>query len=304
MKSTAPRSSWLLDVRNIFYFLLAYVILSYSLASFVYNRDHLAKLFCLYRANDSDWEQGYLLALAILFALDAVPIALLDVPAKFEILLHHGIIVVIGIWSVVQKRGFPFIIFGGLQEASNLTYMAKVYLKDTLLQRLIAQSVHTVVFFFCRFCLQLTFVVLSFAYFRVPVCWAPLCVALSVAFSGLLVLCARWFWQDVKQLVALFRLHRFPQSTTVNSQHIQQQQQQQQVEEENSPLLSTESAKLERLNERVKQAEAIAARYRAVLFFLLPVLMALFIVIIVVSVNMNATPDHTPNTIPLQCGVQ
>lgn len=213
-------TNWI--VRNVYYFLAAFYIFVYSLTWIVYWRDEPCKIWYLFRANDF-WEGVFLSVTALVFAIDTIPVFLAaDLPGRTDVYIHHAMIIGMAIWCVIQGNedilqkywrgttgeGFPFVMFGksfrflhcltwrtaGLQEASNLTYLAKVYFKSTIKMRFITQLIHMSVFAFFRFVVQFSFLVVALAVLKVPVCYQPICIGMDLAFVIVLLLSIRWFY--------------------------------------------------------------------------------------------------------------
>jgi len=193
----------LIQARNGYYFLLAFYVFVYSMAYIIYNRDHIYKVWFIFRENDF-MENTYVISISVLFLIDCIPISIIkNLPGRNEVYLHHFLIGGVGIWCFIENIGFLFLIFGGLQEASNLTYMGRVYLKQTSKMRFYAHLAHCIVFIFFRFILQYTLVALTVFYWKVPVCYKPICIAMDVSFLGITLLSIRWAYLDLKKLRSL-----------------------------------------------------------------------------------------------------
>jgi len=209
---------WLLPVRNTFYFLIAFYIFSYSTSWLLVWRHDTYKIWYLFRANDP-FENLFLLVTAVCFCLDTIPVFLVpELPGRRDIYIHHAMIVVMAVWCIVKGQGFPFVMFAGLQEASNLSYLAKVYFKNTATMRFIAQCIHVAIFLFFRFIVQAAFLLVSLVYLQVPICYEALCIGIDSAFFVVLLLSIRWCYLDLKKLRQLYKQMKKGDYQIINSE--------------------------------------------------------------------------------------
>jgi len=154
-------------------------------------------------------EELYLIVTATVFTLDTIPVFLVpELPGRRDIYIHHVMIVGMAIWCIIKAQGFPFVMFAGLQEASNLSYLAKVYFKKTVKMRFAAQLIHVAIFVFFRFIVQISFLVIALVYLQVPMCYELLCIAMDVAFLTIFMLSIRWCYMDLRRLRELWQIMR------------------------------------------------------------------------------------------------
>jgi len=198
----------IVQARNAYYFILAFYVFVYAIAYLIYNRSNIYKVWFIFRDNDF-MENVYVMSISILFLIDGVVITLIkNFPGRLEVYLHHFMISGVGIWCFFANIGFLFLIFGGLQEASNLTFMGRVYMKNSAEMRFYAQLAHCIVFIFFRFILQITILLVTIIYFKEPVCFKPVCIALSIAFITIFMLSLRWAYFDIKRLISLNKMRK------------------------------------------------------------------------------------------------
>jgi len=198
----------IVQVRNAYYFILAFYVFVFAIAYLIYNRNNIYKAWFIFRDNDY-MENIYVISISILFIIDGITITFIKkFPGRFEVYLHHFMISGIGIWCYIDNIGFLFLIFGGLQEASNLTFMGRVYLKKSAEMRFFAQLAHCTVFIFFRFILQITILLVATLYLKVSVCFKPVCIALNIGFITIFLLSIRWAYFDIKRLITLNGLRK------------------------------------------------------------------------------------------------